>query len=106
MTFNSALSYVLLLIHAIVSIVVFIGPYVTKNKLFLRSLILYYVAILTMWHMNGRCIWTDFENTLNGKKHSKKSAVTDLFKSLFGKYTETIFSMTPLINTAVCLYKL
>lgn len=106
MRFNTALSYALLLIHAIVSIVVFIGPYVTKNKIFLRIFIFYYVAILTMWHMNGRCLVTDLENWLTGKKHSKKSAVTDLFKSLFGKYTETVFSMTPLINTAVCLYKL
>jgi hypothetical protein len=106
MNINIVLGYILQLFHVLLCIFAFVAPYLTNNNLYLSILIFYYAMVLTIWHVNGKCFLTDIENYLKGETNPQESYVTNLFSNILGKHTKKIFSIVPLINTTICLYKI
>ena len=106
MKFNILIAHSIQLFHVLLCVFALIVPYFTNNTRYLSCFILYYAMVLTLWHINGGCFLTDIENELKGEKESKKSYVSNLFSNILGKHTNTAISIVPLINTAVCLYKI
>jgi hypothetical protein len=106
MNFNNVIAKLIQIFHFSLCIFALTAPYLTNNNFYLICLIFYYVMVLTIWNINGRCFLTDMENELNGEQNSKESYVTSAFSTILGKRTKTVFSLVPLINTTVCLYKI
>ena len=103
---KTGISFFLKAFHVALCLFALIGPYITNNAFYLSLFILYYVSVLTLWHIFGNCFITNIENMLDGKTESKESYVTNLFTLVLGKYTRLVFSLVPIINTIVCLYKI
>jgi len=106
MNFKKCLLHFIQLFHVLLCILALIGPFITNNIYYLSLFIVYYVAIVTQWHMFGNCFITDIEYILEPKKNHKVSYVTKLVSNVLGSYTKSVFSLVPLMNTIVCLYKL
>lgn len=106
MNVHTLIAYIIQTIHSLLCIFALIAPYLTNNIFYLSCLIFYYAMVLTIWHVNGRCFLTDIENKFRGETNSKESYVTNLFSNILGKYTKTVFSFVPIVNTTVCLYKI
>lgn len=106
MNIHTLIAYFIQTFHSLLCIFALIAPYLTNNIFYLSCLIFYYAMVLTMWHVNGRCFLTDIENKFRGEGNSKESYVTNLFSKLLGKHTKTVFSIVPIVNTTVCLYKI
>jgi len=106
MTSHNLIAYFIQIFHSLLCVFALIAPYLTNNIFYLSCLIFYYAMVLTVWHVNGRCFLTDIENKFRGESNSKESYVTNLFSNILGKYTKTVFSLVPVVNTTVCLYKI
>jgi hypothetical protein len=106
MKINIFIAYFIQTLHSLLCIFALIAPYLTNNIFYLSCLIFYYAMVLTIWHVNDRCFLTNIENNFRGEANSKESYVTNLFSNILGKYTKTVFSLVPIVNTTVCLYKI
>lgn len=106
MTWKKVLLYFIYVFHALLCIFALIAPFITNNAFYLSLFIVYYVGVLTLWHIFGNCFITDIEHMLEGKKNPKSSYISDLAFNILGSHTKTVFSLVPLMNTIVCLYKI
>jgi peroxiredoxin len=64
------------------------------------------MLILTIWHIYGKCFISDIEKYLKDETTTNEDYVINLFSIALGKHTRQIISTVPLLNTAVCLYKI
>jgi hypothetical protein len=92
--------------HVVLCVFALIAPYITDNRTYLSLFIVYYVSIVTLWHVHGNCCITDLENKWGGNKDTTPSYVFELTSKVLGDDTNTVFSFVPLVNTIVCLYKI
>lgn len=106
MTGKTVLLYTIQLFHVLLCIFALIAPFITNDAFYLSLFIVYYVGVVTLWHIFGNCFITDIEHRLEGKKNQKSSYVSDLAANILGSHTKIVFSLVPLINTIVCLYKI
>lgn len=109
MEINLILSYILKTLHSILIAVALIGPYVTNNKTYLSWFLFYFIALLTMWYINGHCFITDWEKYLDGdttNNDNNKSFITEFLESFIPFDLHNALSTIPLINSIVCLLKI
>ena len=100
------LLYLIRTFHVLLCIAALLAPYLTNNKLYLSIFIIYYIGVVTLWHIFGKCFLNDIENSLDIKGASNNSYITNLFSNILGSHTKILFSLIPMINTFVCLYKI
>ena len=104
---NFIIGWTIRVFHFLLCVFALIAPYLTNNHIYLSLFIFYYVCVLTGWSINGCCFITNIEHNLIGKERLKKSYINNLFcKTFKKKYRQPILLTVPLINTAVCLYKI
>jgi hypothetical protein len=106
MTGKKALLHFIQAFHVLICIFALIAPFITNDAFYLSLFIVYYIGGVTLWHIFGNCFITDIEHRLEGKKNPKSSYISDLAANILGSHTKIVFSLVPLINTIVCLYKI
>jgi len=100
------LLYIIQALHILICVIALLAPYLSNNVLFLSICIFYYISIVSLWNIFGKCFLTVIENKIAGKNPSSNSCVSSLVSRLFGSHTEVLFSVIPLFNTIVCLLKI
>ena len=100
------LLYIIQLFHALLCIAALLAPYFTSNVLYLSILIFYYISVVSLWNIFGKCFITNIENNLADKSQTHDSYISSLASNLFGSHTKLVFSIIPLFNTLVCLLKI
>jgi hypothetical protein len=112
---NLLLSKLIKCIHIYFILFAFVGPYVYNDHKTLLFLIFLYIFIMTQWYLFNRCLLTDIEYKLEGKKITKyadgssKNFIVDLLeKNLYinEKILFYIFVLMPLINNIITIIKL
>jgi ABC-type bacteriocin/lantibiotic exporter with double-glycine peptidase domain len=96
-------------VHVFMIFVVVIGPFITKNITYLSLIIIYNIAVVTLWYVFGHCCCNTIENKLNTVSDNESFIVGFIKKILNdpnGKITEHITTFIPFISATICLYKI
>jgi len=115
MKINLLLAKIVKGIHICFMIFLLIGPYFYHDHKSLLLLNFLYMFLMTQWYLFGRCLLTDIEYGLEGKKIKKyadgssKNFIVDLLeKNLYinEKILFYIFVCIPVINNILATIKL
>lgn len=113
---NIVLLYLLRLVHLIIMCYVLFGPFLSNHPLWLMTIILINMGIVSLWYIYGYCFMTDLENYVcpppidQVENESKNSFITTFVETwlpfLDKKFIQVVISALPAFLTLFCLIKL
>ena len=114
---NFVLLYLLRLVHLIIMCYVLFGPFLSNHPLWLMSIILINMGIVSLWYIYGYCFMTDLENYVCPPlpKQVEENVSNQSFISIFvetwlpfldKRIIQLIISALPAFLTLFCLIKL